>query len=265
MGYPITASAKDEIKAGVFMETSTTLNEFGELNISTRSWTKNPTAGAHSRAVIYLFDEAGKRLWNTDELACGVGGTVDELIPIFGKAKSDRTENYSFNVPSGFVSQARSIKIVHFDKPKTVAGYLEIINKFFDMNEQPQNPTVINTQHGPINISGGQQGVVGNDTYVEKQTFTQTNNNNQSLSEAVEEVQKILKQLSQTYPANTDMEKMALATEAIKKIEAEPHLKKRLINAAKQGGLEALKQLPGGGIVVALIEGYLEPKQSKDK
>lgn len=259
MGYPITASAKDEIKAGVFMETSTTLNEFGELNISTRSWTKNLTAGAQSRAVIYLFDEAGKRLWNTDELACGVGGTVDELIPIFGKAKSDRTENYSFNVPSGFVSQARSIKIVHFDKPKTVAGYLEIINKFFDMNEQPQNPTVINTQNGDtIHISGGQQGVVGSHTYVEK--LTQNYNNNQSLSEAVAEVQKILKQLSQTYPANTDMEKMALATEAIKKIEAEPHLKQRLINAAKQGGLEALKQLPGGGIVVALIEGYLEPK-----
>ncbi|MEZ2247302.1 hypothetical protein [Microcoleus sp.] len=51
-----------------------------------------------------------------------------------------------------------------------------------------------------------------------------------------------------------------IAEEAIKKIEANPILKQQFISAAKAGLLAALKELPGGKIVVAVIEGWLEPE-----
>jgi hypothetical protein len=53
-----------------------------------------------------------------------------------------------------------------------------------------------------------------------------------------------------------------IAEEAIKKIEADPILKQQFISAAKAGLLASLKELPGGKIVVAVIEGWLEPQQN---
>ncbi|NEQ38796.1 MAG: hypothetical protein F6K40_22000 [Okeania sp. SIO3I5] len=254
MGHRITASAKDEIKAGVFMETTAILNEAGELNVSTRSWTENLVVGAHSRAVIYLFDKDNKRLWNTDKVACGIGGMLEVTFPIFDRSvKSDRTENYSFKVPPDFVSQASSIRIVHFNKTKPFTEYLKILNKFFDMNEKSQNPTVYNTQNGDrIHISGGQVGAVG-DCNTVNSTFTQ---NHQNLPTAVAEVRKIWHELSQTYPTNTVAEEIVVAAKTIEKIEANSTLKERLISAAKEGTLAAIKELPGGKVIVAAIEGW---------
>lgn len=48
---------------------------------------------------------------------------------------------------------------------------------------------------------------------------------------------------------------MTVATEAIKKIEGNPTLKQRAINAAKNGLIEG-QQNPVGAIVAGVIEGW---------
>ncbi|MDJ0717302.1 MAG: hypothetical protein QNJ54_24300 [Prochloraceae cyanobacterium] len=70
-----------------------------------------------------------------------------------------------------------------------------------------------------------------------------------------------LEQLSQTYPTSTSREKMTLVTEVVDRIETNPKLKDRVINALKAGGTEAFKEAidhPLVNILMASIEGWQE-------
>jgi len=83
----------------------------------------------------------------------------------------------------------------------------------------------------------------------------------ENLVETLTEVQEVLQQLSQTYPTNTVTEKIVIAAEASKQIEANPALKKRLINAAKEGGLAVIEKgfdNPIGAVFVGAIKGWQE-------
>ncbi|MBW4566000.1 MAG: pentapeptide repeat-containing protein [Mojavia pulchra JT2-VF2] len=83
----------------------------------------------------------------------------------------------------------------------------------------------------------------------------------QSLAEAAVEIQLLLKQLEQTYPTTTTSQQMVVAAEAINRIESNPTLKKRAINAAKEGGLAALEKAidnPAGAFIVGAIKGWQE-------
>jgi hypothetical protein len=81
----------------------------------------------------------------------------------------------------------------------------------------------------------------------------------QNLVEAAAEIQQLLEQLSQTYPTSTNAEKMKVVAEAADRIERNPTLKARVINALKAGGTEAVKEAinhPLVNILVATIEGW---------
>ncbi|MBD1878891.1 pentapeptide repeat-containing protein [Coleofasciculus sp. FACHB-T130] len=81
----------------------------------------------------------------------------------------------------------------------------------------------------------------------------------QNLVEAAAEIQQLLEQLSQAYPTSTNAEKMAVVAEAADRIERNPPLKARVINALKVGGTEAFKEVidhPLVNILVATIEGW---------
>ena len=83
----------------------------------------------------------------------------------------------------------------------------------------------------------------------------------QNLPEAVAQVQKILQQLSQSYPTNTTTEQMIVATETIKKIESDPNLKQKLISATTSGTLAAIEKAldnPVGAFVFEAIKGWKE-------
>ncbi|MBW4603951.1 MAG: pentapeptide repeat-containing protein [Calothrix sp. FI2-JRJ7] len=83
----------------------------------------------------------------------------------------------------------------------------------------------------------------------------------QSLAQAAGEIQLLLKQLEQTYPSTTTSQQMVVAAEAINQIESSPTLKKRVINAAKEGGLAALEKAidnPAGAFIVGAIKGWQE-------
>ncbi|MBH8574938.1 pentapeptide repeat-containing protein [Nostocaceae cyanobacterium CENA369] len=83
----------------------------------------------------------------------------------------------------------------------------------------------------------------------------------QSLAEAAAEIQQLLKQLEQTYPTTTTSQKMVVAAEAINRIESNPTLKRRVINAVKEGGLAAFEKAidnPAGAFIVNAIKGWQE-------
>jgi len=76
----------------------------------------------------------------------------------------------------------------------------------------------------------------------------------QNLAEAAADIQQLLQQLEQTYPTNTQSEKMVVVAEAIKQIEGDPTLKERVLGAIKSGGVEAIKGLVNHPLINILLE-----------
>jgi len=84
----------------------------------------------------------------------------------------------------------------------------------------------------------------------------------QNLSEAAEQIQQLLNQLSETYPATTASEQMLVVTKALEKIEENPDFKQRVVGALKSSGTEAFKALidhPAIHILIAAMEGWQKP------
>ena len=81
----------------------------------------------------------------------------------------------------------------------------------------------------------------------------------QNLADAAQEIQQLLEQLSETYPTKTNRERMTVVGEVADRIEGNPPLKAKVINALKAGGTEAFKEAidhPLVNILVATIEGW---------
>lgn len=82
-----------------------------------------------------------------------------------------------------------------------------------------------------------------------------------NLAEAAAEIQQLLKQLEQTYPTATFVEKAAVAAKAIETIESDPTLKGRVVGALRSAGMEAFKEAvdhPLVNILAAGIDGWRE-------
>lgn len=83
----------------------------------------------------------------------------------------------------------------------------------------------------------------------------------QNLAEAAAQIQQLLEQLDKSYPTNTTLGKMAIATEAIKQIEANPTLMARILSALKAGGISAFEQFlnhPAASFVIGALEDFQE-------
>lgn len=81
----------------------------------------------------------------------------------------------------------------------------------------------------------------------------------QNLAEAAAEIQQLLKQLSQTNPTTTEIEKLTVVAEAAEEINSNPTLKAKVINALEAGGVDAFKEAidhPLVNILMATIEGW---------
>ncbi|MEL4895212.1 hypothetical protein, partial [Crocosphaera sp. Alani8] len=79
----------------------------------------------------------------------------------------------------------------------------------------------------------------------------------QDLAEAATEIQQLLEKLSETYPSNSQKEKMVIAGEAIEEIEQNPSLTQKLLSAVKAGSVAALESMlnhPAASFVIAALE-----------
>ncbi len=80
-----------------------------------------------------------------------------------------------------------------------------------------------------------------------------------NLAEAAAEIQRLLEQLSQTYPTSTTTEQMVVAARAIEQIESNPDWKQRAVTAFQQGSLKALETHPMGAFILGAIKGWMTP------
>jgi phosphoenolpyruvate-protein kinase (PTS system EI component) len=108
-------------------------------------------------------------------------------------------------------------------------------------------------------------GTVGGnvDNRVENSFNTYTEKQKQSLAEAAAEIQALLKQLEQSYSADTTTGKMTIATKAIKHIDNDPKLTQRILSALKAGGISALEQLlnhPAASFFISALEDWQQNK-----
>jgi hypothetical protein len=87
----------------------------------------------------------------------------------------------------------------------------------------------------------------------------------QNLVEAAAQIQQLLEQLEKSYPTNTTTGRMAIATEAIKQIEANPTLMTRVLSAISAGGVSAVESFlnhPAASFVVGALQDWQTTKGS---
>ncbi len=86
-----------------------------------------------------------------------------------------------------------------------------------------------------------------------------------SIIETAAEIQQLLEQLDKSYPINTTTGRMALATEAMSRIESNPGLAERIVSALQAGSIEAIAQLlnhPAASFVIGALEDWKKTKGS---
>lgn len=100
----------------------------------------------------------------------------------------------------------------------------------------------------------GAAGKVGGDMVV---------NPKQSLADSATEIQQLLQILDQSYPCDLPADTQAEIDVAVKGIDKNPTLKKRVVAALQAGGVKALKELtdnPYVNILLAAYEGWRTPQ-----
>lgn len=135
------------------------------------------------------------------------------------------------------------------------------------MSETPKYQNTFHFQQAPGNVNTGdvtnQRDQVGiQHNYAPEQ---------KSLAEAAKEIQELLNQLNQNYPAATETQKQTAIIQTVQQqIKRNPTLRQRLWSAFKAGGIEALKQAldaiyenPLVSISVETIKGFLEAEYSE--
>ncbi|WP_199338562.1 hypothetical protein [Nostoc sp. FACHB-133] len=111
---------------------------------------------------------------------------------------------------------------------------------------------------GNYKISGGNQGAVGDQA--QASDFTQINESQekQSLADAANEIQQLLKELEKSNPTSTDAEKIAYIND-----KTSPNFKKRAIRALKAAGESAIEEFldnPYINVGKAAIKGWMQPE-----
>jgi uncharacterized protein YjbI with pentapeptide repeats len=119
-------------------------------------------------------------------------------------------------------------------------------------NNESKGDTITNSGNMGIGINRGE---------IESSKIAGTINeaSNPSLVDAAAEIRDLLTELEKSYPTTTTIEQMTIATEAIKRIEANPNQKKRIVNALKSGGVSAFEKIldnPLGAFMKGAWEGW---------
>lgn len=129
------------------------------------------------------------------------------------------------------------------------------------MNAVQDNPIGVNLHSSrlqqkmlEVTVVDGKDAVRVNSSGNARQLYTMQ----QNLNEVVTEIQQLL-QVSQVYPTNTPIEKLIVVLEAIRRIESNSSLKARVINALKEVGPDAFRELidtPLTNIFLATVEDW---------
>ena len=94
-------------------------------------------------------------------------------------------------------------------------------------------------------------------------TMTIYESQQQNLTEAARDIQELLEQLEKTYPSETTMDRMKIATEVITHIDNHPTKAQKIFSAIKAGGVAAVEQLlnhPFSSFAIAALEDWQKSK-----
>ena len=94
-------------------------------------------------------------------------------------------------------------------------------------------------------------------------TMTIYESQQQNLAEAARDIQELLEQLEKTYPSETTMDRMKIATEVITHIDNHPTKAQKIFNAIKAGGVAAVEQLlnhPASSFVITALNDWQKSK-----
>lgn len=131
--------------------------------------------------------------------------------------------------------------------------------------------TLFSNKQPKFNMTGGRNIHIGSGNYNERieGDYIQGNyyaaSKQENLAEAAAEIQKLLEQLDKSYPIDTTLGKMQVATETIKAIENNPMRIQRVTSALKAGGVQALAQLlnhPAASFVISALEDWQKNKEN---
>ena len=94
-------------------------------------------------------------------------------------------------------------------------------------------------------------------------TMTIYESQQQNLTEAARDIQELLEQLEKTYPSETTMDRMKIATEVITHIDNHPTKAQKIFSAIKAGGVAAVEQLlnhPASSFVITALNDWQKSK-----
>ena len=94
-------------------------------------------------------------------------------------------------------------------------------------------------------------------------TMTIYESQQQNLAEAARDIQELLEQLEKTYPSETTMDRMKIATELITQIDNHPTKAQRIFSAIKAGGVAFIEQLlnhPFSSFAIAALKDWQKSK-----
>lgn len=110
--FPIVGSRRDDLGDHRYMETSITISASGRIDGVTRTWTGKHMEGFTGGVTVFITDKDGNVLYKTKVQKYGVNGTE---IP--GGASSDRTVNWSEEVPPAVINNAAGYAIMQTPNP----------------------------------------------------------------------------------------------------------------------------------------------------
>ncbi len=161
-----------------------------------------------------------------------------------------------------YAQQVLAIEAQYKEQLRLQGAHLEEAQRTIEAERQ-RNSEIIQVISTMAQTQGGQNfyGPVGNVANTNQGKMEAVLHNyapeqRQNLAEAAAEIQALLSQLSETYSP------VEVPGKAVEKIDQTPQLKDRVIGALKAGGKTALEELvehPAVAIVLAAIEGAIEP------
>ena len=162
-------------------------------------------------------------------------------------------------------------KIIEIQAARPLQNIVNNKNQLEAMNKEGSRSIEINEgnyneQRGENNrISETNQSSSGSGDNVAGDKKTTNIYNSQDLTQAAAEIQALLKQLEETYPTTNTMGKMAIASQAIQRIDNDPKLTSRILSALSAGGTSALDSLldhPAASFVIAALEDWQQSKSN---
>jgi hypothetical protein len=143
--FPVETARKTKVGGGDYMKTTVKLSNTGILRARTRTWTTACADGFTGGVRVVLMTRDFNDLLVTDLHKYGVNG---ECVP---GAASDRTEEWTANVPLDVVNKTAKIAIVHLKKPTNR------VDEFLD-NAQKVADILKTLSEAWTNASGGGEG-----------------------------------------------------------------------------------------------------------